>query len=86
MIGHGTSDPARNDVRAETRYESDDIAGCRSDIEEALVLLPESNARLHLAINQLVMFGVRIGVDQVLASIKRSPSAELLLPLSTALA
>ena len=91
MIGHGKSDSAGNAVRAlwiraEARYVSSDLNGCRSDIDNALRLLPESNAPLLLAINQLVLFGARIGVDQVVASIERSPSADLLLPLSTALA
>ncbi len=91
VIDRGSSDAARNRarahwIRAEARYASDDISGCRSDIDEALVLLPESDAPLHLAINQLVLFGARLGLDQVLASIEQSPSADLLLPLSTALA
>ena len=91
VIDNGWSDSARNRarafwIRAEARYASGDISGCRSDIDDALVLLPESDAPLDLAINQLVLFGARIGVDQVLASIERSPSADLLLPLSTALA
>lgn len=91
VIAHRSSDSARNRarahwIRAEARYASDDIRGCRSDIDEALVLLPESDAPLHLAINQLVLFGARLGLDQVLASIEQSPSADLLLPLSTALA
>ena len=91
VIDHGRSDSPRNRVRAhwiraEARYASDDISGCRSDIDDALVLLPASDAPLDLAINQLVLFGVRLGVDQVLASIERSPSSDLLLPLSTALA
>ena len=86
-----TSDSARNRVRAlwiraEARYGSGDIGGCRSDIDDALVLLPESDAPLDLAINRLVLFGARLGGDQVLASIERSPSADLMLPLSTALA
>ena len=91
VIGQGSSDSARNGaralwIRAEARYATGDITGCRSDIDEALVFLPQSDAPLHLAINQLVLFGARLGVDQVLASIERSPSADLLLPLSTALA
>ena len=91
VIGDGTSDSARNRarafwIRAEARYVSGDVSGCRSDIDDALVLLPESDAPLQLAINQLVLFGARLGVDRVLASIERSPSADLLLPLSTALA
>ena len=91
VIGHGSSDSARNRVRAlwiraEARYASDDISGCRSDIEDALLFLPESDAPLHLAINQLVLFGARLGLDRVLTSIEESPSADLLLPLSTALA
>ena len=91
VIGHSASDAARNRVRAhwiraEARYGSGDISGCLSDIDDALVLLPKSAAPLDLAINQLVLFGVRLGVDHVLASIERSPSANLLLPLSTALA
>ena len=91
VIDHGRSDWARNRtrafwIRAEARYAGGDIDGCRSDIDDALVLLPESDAPLNLAINQLVLFGARLGVDQVLASIERSPSADLLLPLSTALA
>ena len=91
VVLHGTSDSARNHVRAlwisaEARYAGGDIGGCRSDIDDALVLLPESDAPLDLAINQLVLFGARLGVDEVLASIERSPSADLLLPLSTALA
>ena len=73
-------------IRAEARYASGDLRGCRSDIDNALVFLPESDAPLRLAINQLVLFGARLGADQVLASIERSPSADLLLPLSTALA
>lgn len=91
VIDNGRSDWARNRarafwIRAEARYASGDISGCRSDIDDALVVLPESDAPLHLAINQLVLFGARLGVDEVLASIERSPSADLLLPLSTALA
>ena len=91
VLDHGRSDSARNRVRAlwiraEARYASDDISGCRSDIDDALVLLPESDAPLRLAINQLVLFGARLGADQMLPSIERSPSADLLLPLSTALA
>ena len=91
VIDHGRSDWARNRtrafwIRAEARYASGDISGCHSDIDDALVLLPKSDAPLRLAINQLVLFGARLGVDQVLASIERSPSANLLLPLSTALA
>lgn len=91
VIVHGTSDAAKDRVRAlwlraEARYASGDASGCHSDIDDALVLLPESDAPLHLAINQLVLYAARLGVDQVLASIERSPSADLLLPLSTALA
>lgn len=91
VIHHGSSDSTRNRVRAlwiraEARYAGDDISGCRSDIDEALESLPASDAPLHPVINQLVLFGVRLGVDPVLTSIERSPSANLLLPLSTALA
>ena len=90
-IGDGAFDSARHLVRphwirAEARYASGDTSGCRSEIDEALASLPESDAPLHLAINQLVLFGTRLGLDQVLASIECSPSADLLLPLSTALA
>ncbi len=91
VIVQGTSDAAKDRVRAlwlraEARYASGDASGCHSDIDDALVLLPESDAPLHLAINQLVLYAARLGVDQVLASIEQSPSADLLLPLSTALA
>ncbi len=91
VIDHGWSDSAKNRarafwIRAEARYGTGDISGCLSDIDDALVLLPDSAAPLDLAINQLILFGARLGVDQVLASIERSPSADLLLPLSTALA
>ena len=91
VIVQGTSDAAKDRVRAlwlraEARYASGDASGCHSDIDDALVLLPENDAPLHLAINQLVLYAARLGVDQVLASIEQSPSADLLLPLSTALA
>ena len=91
VIGNGLSDSARNRaralwIRAEARYAIGEISGCHSDIDEALVSLPDSDAPLRLAINQLVLFGVRLGLDQVLTSIEESPSAKLLLPLSTALA
>lgn len=91
VIGNGLSDSARNRaralwIRAEARYASGEISGCHSDIDEVLASLPESDASLNLAINQLVLFGVRLGLDRVLTSIEKSPAADLLLPLSTALA
>ena len=91
VISNGMSDSARNRaralwIRAEARYAIGEIGGCHSDIDEALVSLPRSDAQLDLAINQLVLFGIRLGLDQVLTSIEESPSADLLLPLSTALA
>lgn len=91
VIGHEASDSTRNRVRAhwiraEAHLATGDTDRCRSDIDEALVLLPESDAPLRVAINQLVQFGAHLGIEDVLASIERSPSADLLLPLSTALA
>ena len=91
VLGHRSSDSARNRVRAhwiraEARYASGDTNSCRSDIENALVSLPENDASLHLAINQLVLFAARLGIGQVLAIIEGSASRDLLLPLTTALA
>ena len=72
-------------LRARVVLASDGSAACEQDIEAALAILPELGSLPKVALDALVSFSVEVGADRVLALVRASPAAELLLPLTTAL-
>ena len=72
-------------IRAFCHLEGGDKSLGESDIASALAMLPEWESYLPNCLDWLIRFTVPLGYARVLALIKTSPSADLLLPFATAL-
>ena len=72
-------------LRAFWRLKANDEPGAKSDVAEALELLPESDTDLGKGIDWLMRFTDDVGCSVVLDLVKRSSAKNLLLPLATAL-
>ena len=72
-------------IRARAILPSGDPSACEQDIEAILAILPEIGSLPKESLNALVFFSAALGPERMCELIKASPSAELLLPLTTAL-
>ena len=72
-------------IRAKAILASRGKTGCEQDIEAMLTILPKLSALRKEHLDALVMFSSVLGPVRMLEIIKASPSATLLLPLTTAL-
>ena len=72
-------------IRAKATSEGGNTSGCEGDVEAALALLAESGSIPRENLDTLAFFGVALGPERMCELIKASPSADLLLPLATAL-
>ena len=72
-------------IRARATLAGGDRSACARDVEEVLALLPEISPPPRYGIDALMFFSVALGVERMCELVKASPSASLLLPLTTAL-
>ena len=72
-------------LRARAIRESGGPAACEQDIEAALAILPELGSLPKEALDALVSFSAALGPERMLELVSASPSADILLPLTTAL-
>ena len=72
-------------IRARAILASGDPSASEQDIEAILAILPEIGSLPKAILDALVFFSAALGPERMCELIKASPSAELLLPLTTAL-
>ena len=72
-------------LRAKAILASGGPAAGEQDIEAALAILPQLDFLSSDVLDALTEFVVEVGAERVLALVRASPAAELLLPLTTAL-
>ena len=72
-------------IRARAILASGDPSACEQDIEAILAILPEIGSLPKESLDALVFFSAALGPERMCELIKASPSADLLLPLTTAL-
>ena len=72
-------------IRAKAALAGGDQSAWEHDIQAVLALLPELSALPKESVDALIFFSVELGVDRIRELILASPSAPLLLPLTTAL-
>ena len=72
-------------VRARAVLASGDALACEQDLEAVLAILPELGSFPRENLDALMMFSIEIGHARMSELIQASPSANLLLPLTTAL-
>ena len=72
-------------IHAKATFASGDPLGCDQDIEEILAILPKLDYIPNGLLDALMRFSIKLGPARVLEFIQASPSANLLLPLTTAL-
>ena len=72
-------------IRAKANSAGGNASGCEGDVEAVLTLLAESGSIPREDLDALAFFGVALGPERMCELIKASPSADLLLPLTTAL-
>ena len=72
-------------IRARARLAVGDLPAAEQDLLEALAMLPEFDSLLGEGVEVLMAFCVELGPARSLDIISTSPSAPLLLPLTTAL-
>ena len=72
-------------IHAKATFASGDLPGCYQDIEESLAILPKLGYIPNELLDVLMRFSIELGPLRVLEFIQASPSANLLLPLTTAL-
>ena len=73
-------------IRARVRAGDGDLIKCSRDIEAALEMLPGLDVLPGRALDALTGLVIDVGAEPMQALIEASPSADILLPLSTALA
>ena len=73
-------------VRARALLESGRLSECEQDVEAALAILPEIASLPKKNLEVLVFFSAALGPERMRDLIQASPAADLLLPLTTALA
>ena len=72
-------------IRAQATLAKGDRSSCESDVKASLALLPEIDPVPREHLHALIVLGVMLWPEQMCEFIKASPSANLLLPLTTAL-
>ena len=72
-------------IRAKATLAGGNRSACERDIEVVLTLLQEIGSLPHEALDTLMYFSIELGPARVRELIQTSPSANLLLPLTTAL-
>ena len=72
-------------VRAKAAFADDDQSACARDVEATLALLPDLGSLPKAVLDALTFFSAALGAERMCELIKGSPSADLLLPLTTAL-
>ena len=72
-------------IRAQAGLATGDPSVYEPDLEAMLAILPELNPLSTESLDALMEFVIKIGAERVRDLIQASPSAELLLPLTTAL-
>ena len=72
-------------IRAKATLAIGDQSACERDVKAALALLPEINPLPRESLNALMFLGVVLWPERMCELIKSSPSANVLLPLTTAL-
>ena len=72
-------------IRARATLAGGDRSACEHDVETVLMLLREVGSLPKESVDTLTFFSVALGPERMNELIKASPSADLLLPLSTAL-
>ena len=72
-------------IRVKATLATGDVSGCEQDIKAILTVLPEIESLPKAVLDALMAFSVDLGPARMRELIKASPSADLLLPLTTAL-
>ena len=72
-------------IRARATLANGTPSRCEPDIERMLAILPELDSSPKESLDALLEFSVGLGPARVLGLIRSSPSADILLPLTTAL-
>ena len=72
-------------IRGTAALACDDRSWCESDVEAAFALLPEIGSLPKAVLDELASCGVALGPERMCELIRGSPSADILLPLTTAL-
>ena len=72
-------------IRAKATLADGDLFACERDVEAVLALLPEIDIHPRENFDALMFISVTVGPERMCKLIKASPSASLLLPLTTAL-
>ena len=72
-------------IRAKVILSSGDRSASEQDIAAILAILPKLDSLTKDSLDELMMFSIEIGPERMVELIQASPSANLLLPLTTAL-
>ena len=72
-------------IRAKATLASGDLSASEQDIEVILTMLPNLDSLPKESLDLLMTFSIEIGPERMVELIQASPSANLLLPLTTAL-
>ena len=72
-------------VRAKATLASGDLSASEQDIAAILMILPNLDSLPKESLEELMTFSIEIGPERMVELIQASPSANLLLPLTTAL-
>ena len=72
-------------IRAKATLASGDLSASEQDIEAILTMLPNLDSLPKESLDALMEFSIEIGLERMVELIQASPSANLLLPLTTAL-
>ena len=72
-------------IRAEATLANGDLSASERDIAAVLTILPDLNSLTKESLDVLMTFSIGIGPERMVELIQVSPSANLLLPLTTAL-
>ena len=72
-------------IRVKANLAIGDASGCEQDIKAILAALPEIESFPKVVLDALIKFSIELGPARMRELIQASPSANLLLPLTTAL-
>ena len=72
-------------IRAKATLASGDLSASERDIAAILIILPNLDSLPKESLEELMTFSIEIGLERMVELIQVSPSANLLLPLTTAL-
>ena len=72
-------------IRAKATLANGDLSASERDIAAVLTILPDLDSLTKESLNALMTFSIEIGPERMVELIQVSPSANLLLPLTTAL-